>query len=123
MPRSKTGSKKAGTSRSATKTETEGKTSELMRLCKWAKKNGAVQIKAHGIEILFPPPDLETPPVSPAARLKHDLPPNLEYLRERAVEAASTQKAPPAVRSRQDDPDIFAQDSDSWANQTRLPRR
>lgn len=36
--------------------------------------------------------------------------------------ADSTHKALSAIRSRLEDPEQFAQQSDAWANQTRLPR-
>lgn len=106
---------------SATMTE-----QERMKLIKWAKKNGAARIAIEGVEIEF-----QGQPK--AQRLESDFPlfSNAEIDRNAklAIEALvppesseSSKKAMAALRSRMDDPDVFAHQSDEWANQTRLPR-
>jgi hypothetical protein len=123
MPRSKTVKKAPRATRSRTTTKDEGNP-DILKICKWAKKNGAVQIKVDGLEILFPPPDLESvvtkAPNPGQIRVEPGASGNW---RDWINKGESTETGPPAIRSREDDPDLFARDSDAWANQTRLPRR
>jgi len=118
---------------------------ERFKLIKWARKNGAQRISIDGVEITFTSQEPERPffsekpwkplsepsdssvaePLDAARRrgigamlgLKQDPAP------QEPLASESTQKAPPALRSRLDDPDLFAQMTDEWANQTRLPRQ
>jgi hypothetical protein len=117
MPRSKTVKKAAQATRSRTTTKDDASETDVLKVIKWARKHGALQIKVNGIEILFPPPDLET------AATKSIASPAAQDWRKDYLGEASTENAPPAIRSIQDDPDLYARDSDVWANQTRLPRR
>lgn len=92
---------------------------DTLKILKWAKKNGAVHLKVNGVEIVFEP-TAQTWPQKPVSA---SLPPNLEYLQKQPAEAESRNEAPLAVRSTQDDPDLFAHNSDVWARQKPLPRR
>lgn len=117
MPRSKTVKKVPQALRSRTKTSEGANETNVLKVMKWARKNGALQIKVNGIEIMFPPPDLE------AAADRAYAPAAAQDWRKDYLGSPSTENAPPAIRSTEDDPDLFARDSDVWANQTRLPRR
>lgn len=117
MPRSKTVKKAPQATRSRTTTKADANETDVLKVIKWARKHGALQIKVNGIEILFPPPDLEAAANKPVSS------PAAQDWRKDYLSDASTENAPPAIRSVGDDPDLFARDSDVWANQTRLPRR
>lgn len=114
-------------SQTATPSAIRTEWSERMRLVKWAKKNGAVQVKIDGVEILFPPPmepgmDMAQPAVSPGPS-SPTVAPGLQSLRAMVSEAPSRSQPMAAINSEQDHPDVFARDLDAWANQTRLPRK
>lgn len=117
MPRSKIEKKAPRDMRSRTTTKGDPKETDVLKVIKWARKHGALQIKVDGIEILFPPPDLE------ASANKAHSPAAAQDWRKDYLGDASTENGLPAIRSVEDDPDLFARDSDVWANQTRLPRR
>lgn len=123
MPRSKTAKKATTAKQSRTKTET-GEGADILKVMKWARKQGALHIKVNGIEIVFPPPDLEAkaPAANTRAADRSDDPMVAKWRRD-FLNPEPTESAPPAIRSVADDPDLFARDSDAWANQTRLPRR
>lgn len=123
MPRSKTEKKAITAKRSRTKTE-DAEGPDILKVMKWARKQGALQIKVNGIEIMFPPPELESPQrfTRPASQRSIEDPVEARWRKE-FLSPEPTETAPPAIRSKADDPDLFARDSDAWANQTRLPRR
>lgn len=113
---------------SATKTKAKG--TDTLKICKWARKNGAVSIKVEGVEILFPPPQepaLESQPYTlPSMEPPRGsgIPPNLRGMMEATSFGSDTpKKATPAINSISDHPDVYARDLDAWANQTPLPRR
>lgn len=85
---------------------------ETFRLIKWARKQGALLIKVHGVELTFPPDINET--ISLASHRR-----TLETVRQ-GVEASKAEefiRAPSAL----DDPDYFIREQDSWASHTRPP--
>ncbi len=99
-----------------------------MKLIKWAKKNGAAKVSIGGVEIEFitlapeSRPSYQIPQmgdiVSPETRMKVDA-----FMGKMPQESSdSTHKALAAIRSRLEDPEAFARQTDAWANQTRLPR-
>lgn len=117
MPRSKTVKKAQSATRSRMTTKEDANQTDILKVMKWARKEGAVQIKVNGIEILFPPPDLE--PVTNKPQIK----PTASDWRTEYLGGEPSENTVPAIRSPEDDPDLYARDSDVWANQTRLPRR
>ena len=136
MPRSKKDAKPTDSPQSATKTEAEPRDSETIRLAKWARRNGAIRIRLPNIEIDFSDShvNLEAERQPQAAyegqsdgnvlqQWQAPVPPNLDYLRQRAEAADAAELPKSAINRGQDDPDAYARDSDAWANQVRLPRR
>lgn len=103
--------------------QTTTRLKDTLKLCKWAKKNGAVSIKVEGVEILFPPPDLEAELHSSAAKVE----PGRAWLSEEMAPPPyvppATAKTRPAISSEHDHPDVYARDVDAWANQRPLGRR
>lgn len=114
---------------SAAPSQTTTKAKDVLKLCKWAKKNGAVQIKVDGVEILFPPPELQPEPQVSKLVAAYEEPtrPNYPWLREEQLSVGNpppaTVKPRPAINSEGDHPDVYAQKLDEWANQRPLGRR
>jgi hypothetical protein len=92
-----------------------------MKLIKWAYKHNVGKLRVDGIEIEFASREPERPFFS-----EKPWKTETTQIAPKAVEpvaaSESTQKAMAALRSKLDDPDVFAHESDAWANQTRLPR-
>jgi hypothetical protein len=116
---------------SAAPSPTTTRLKDTLKLCKWAKKNGAVSIKVEGVEILFPPPDLEAAshfsteasPYGVADKANHPwlAETTMSYSEQSPPPATSKPRA--AISSEHDHPDVYARDVDAWANQRPLGRR